>query len=61
VLGPVRVERFDQDGPDTGRFDSPVIIVEGFFSTMRMTELGVPWSVSILGSSMSLQQEDFAV
>lgn len=25
---------------------------------MRMTELGVPWCVSILGSSLSLQQED---
>jgi DNA primase len=38
--------------------DDPVLIVEGFFSTMRMTELGVPWCVSILGSSLSLQQED---
>jgi DNA primase len=39
-------------------FDNAVVIVEGFFSTMRLWEMGVSWCVSILGSSLSAQQED---
>ena len=48
--------KLHQRDPVRSRIITPIIVVEGFFSTMRLHALGFS-SVSLLGSSLSEQQE----
>ncbi len=38
--------------------DTPLVIVEGFFDCLRLWQLGIRRVVSLMGSSLSLQQEE---
>ncbi len=34
-----------------------VIVVEGYFDCMRIHQVGLPWVVALMGSSLSMEQE----